>query len=70
MTLALEQKNASLCTKIVDTARKTNCTTQFVRINDVNILQKALAENNLSLCSTITTPDLKIKCNDSILLKQ
>ena len=40
MTLALEQKNASLCTKIIDIARKTNCTTQFARINDTTILSK------------------------------
>lgn len=69
MTLAMEKQDGLLCAKIVDTARKTNCTTQFIRINDVTILSKALAENSLSLCATITTPDLKTKCNDTLLLK-
>lgn len=70
MSLAIEKKDGSLCTKIVDVNRRTNCIAQFARVNDVSLLQKALAENNLSLCTTITTPDLKIKCTDTILLKQ
>lgn len=70
MTLALEQKNASLCIKIVDTARKTTCTAQLSRVNDASILQKALSENSLALCATITTPEFKTKCSDTLLLKQ
>lgn len=69
MTLAMEKKDGSLCAKIVDTARKTSCITQFARINDANILSKALTENNISFCATITTSDLKVKCTDTLLFK-
>lgn len=69
MTLAMERKDGSLCTKIVDTSRKTNCITQFSRINDATILQNALTQNNLAMCSTITASDLKTKCTDTLLLK-
>ena len=69
MTLALEKKDGTLCTKIVDTARKTTCTTQFARINDAALFSKALAANDLALCATITTPELKTKCSDNIFLK-
>ncbi|MDD2891383.1 MAG: hypothetical protein PHQ95_00255 [Candidatus Gracilibacteria bacterium] len=69
MTLALEKQDGSFCAKIIDAARKTNCTTQFARVNDANILSKALSENNLPLCATITTSELKAKCSDTLLLK-
>lgn len=70
MTLALENKNGSLCAKIVDTGRKDSCTTQFARLSDATSLQDALAQNNLALCSRIITPDMRTKCMDTILLKQ
>ncbi len=69
MAISLEKKDASFCVKIIDTARKTNCTTQFARVNDASILSKAITESNISLCATIVTPDLKTKCSDNILLK-
>lgn len=70
MTLAMEQKDGSLCSKIVDASRKTNCTKQFSRINDSIIFRKALAEKSFTLCATITTADLKMKCDDTLLLNQ
>lgn len=70
MTLALEQKDGSLCAKIIDTGRKTSCTTQFARVTDAAFLQDALTQNNLALCSRITTPDMRTKCTDTLLLKQ
>lgn len=69
MTLAMEKQDGSLCAKIVDTTRKGSCMTQFARMNDINLLEKALAENNLLLCASIITLDLKTKCTDTLLLK-
>lgn len=70
MTLAMEKQDGSLCAKIIDTLRRTNCNTQFARVNDANILQKAIAGNNLSMCKTIVTLDMRTKCTDTLLLKQ
>ena len=50
MTMAIEKKDGSICTKIVDMSRKTNCMTQFARVNDATLLQKAISENNISIC--------------------
>lgn len=65
----MEKQDGSLCAKITDTNRKTNCINQFARVNDANILSKALSENSLPLCATITASDLKMKCTDTLLLK-
>ena len=70
MTSALEKQDGSLCAKIVDVGRKTNCVTQFARVADAAFLQNALIQNNLALCTKIMTPDLKTKCTDTLLLKQ
>lgn len=70
MTLALEQKDGSLCASIIDAGRKTSCTAQFARLSDATFLQDALTQNNLALCSKIVTVDMKTKCTDTILLKQ
>lgn len=70
MTLAIEKQDGLLCAKIIDTLRRTNCNTQFARVNDANILQKAIAGNNLSMCKTIVTLDMRTKCTDTLLLKQ
>lgn len=69
IALAMEKQDGSICNKIIDSNRKTNCLTQFARVNDASILQKAITKNNLSLCTTITTPDLRTKCSDTLLLK-
>ncbi len=70
MTLAVEKKDVSICAQIVDTGRRANCTTQFIKIADALFLQDAIIQNNLPLCTKITTPELRVKCSDSILLKQ
>ncbi|MDP2103446.1 MAG: hypothetical protein Q8K26_00825, partial [Candidatus Gracilibacteria bacterium] len=53
MALAMKKQDGLLCAKIVDAGRRANCNTQFARVNDANILQKAITGNNLPMCKTI-----------------
>lgn len=70
ITLAIEQKNAKLCAKIVNDDRKSACIARLSQISDVAILQSATEDNDLAKCSSIVNAEYKQKCSDVIILRQ
>lgn len=67
---AINEKNISLCDKIVVIDKKTQCRTSLWKILWEDFLREAIEKNDLNICNKITDNMLKITCSDNIYMKK
>lgn len=57
------------CNKLID-PYKSQCLESIKQVDDSAVLQKAVSEENLEVCKSLSSEELQFTCFDTILLKQ